>query len=199
MDIGGALVVLLLGLPVLGLVAGLVYVDAGRPVLFRQRRAGRGAREFRLLKFRSMRPNQIPVNDLGQLGGTHPLITASGRWIRRFKLDELPQLVNVLRGDMSLVGPRPTVPEQVAAYDEFQRRRLLLRPGLTGWAQVNGNVRLDWSERIALDVWYVDHWSLWLDVRILLKTLRVVVAGERRNARALAQAQAHAHGTDWSR
>jgi lipopolysaccharide/colanic/teichoic acid biosynthesis glycosyltransferase len=104
--------------------------------------------------------------------------------------------MNVLRGDMSLVGPRPTVPEQVAEYGAFERRRLLVRPGLSGWAQVNGNVRLTWQERIALDVWYVDHWSLALDGAILFKTLAVVLLGEHPNPRALREALAYADDSD---
>src|SRR4026209_535555 len=105
--------------------------------------------------------------------------------MRRLKVAELPQLINVLRGDMSLVGPRPTIQSQVEQYDSFQARRLLVRPGMTGWAQVNGNVSLEWSERILLDVWYVDHASMKLDLLILWKTLSVILFGERPNRRNL--------------
>jgi lipopolysaccharide/colanic/teichoic acid biosynthesis glycosyltransferase len=102
-------------------------------------------------------------------------VTPIGRLLRKTSLDELPELVNVLKGDMSLVGPRPTLPEQVAAYDIFQHRRLEVRPGITGWAQVNGRNSISWTERIKLDVWYVDHWTPWLDIRILLMTIGQVL------------------------
>lgn len=102
-------------------------------------------------------------------------ITRVGRFLRNFGLDELPQLINVLKGEMSLIGPRPTFPYQAELYDEFQKRRLEVKPGLTGWALVHGRNRLPWKERIILDVWYVDHWSLWLDLKILLKTAWIVL------------------------
>ena len=190
--VAGLLLVLLL--PVLAVAAGLILLEDGPPVLYRQSRAGRGGAPFRLLKLRSMRVNELPVSVVGQVRGGHGMVTRVGRVLRRLKLDETPQLVNVLRGEMSVVGPRPTVPEQVAAYDEFQRRRLRVRPGMTGWAQVNGNVELSWDERILLDVWYVDHPSLLLDLKILLRTAWVVAAGERRDTRALEIARAYADG-----
>jgi lipopolysaccharide/colanic/teichoic acid biosynthesis glycosyltransferase len=195
LDVAVAAAGLLLLAPVMLLAAALVAFEDGRPVLYRQRRVGREARRFELLKFRSMRVNDVPVEALGQPSDAHPLLLRSGRALRRLKVDELPQLLNVLRGEMSLVGPRPTIPEQVERYGPFERRRLLVRPGLTGWAQVNGNTLLSWPERIVLDVWYVDHWSLFLDMRILLKTMAVVLLGERRNDVAVKQALAHADGT----
>ena len=195
LDLAVAGSVLLLSLPLMAVVALLILLEDGRPVLYAQRRAGRGGRAFALLKFRSMRVNDLDVEAPGPTGDRHPLVTRTGRLIRRFKVDELLQLLNVLRGEMSLVGPRPTIPEQVARYGDFERRRLLVPPGLTGWAQVNGNTRLTWPERIVLDVWYVDHWSLWLDLRILAKTASVVLLGERPNAPALHRASAHADGS----
>jgi lipopolysaccharide/colanic/teichoic acid biosynthesis glycosyltransferase len=105
-------------------------------------------------------------------------ITRAGKFLRTWSLDELPQLINVLRGDMSIVGPRPTLPYQVELYNDFQRRRLLVKPGITGWAQVNGRNAISWEQRIKLDVWYVENWSLWLDVKILLKTVTVVIRKE---------------------
>jgi lipopolysaccharide/colanic/teichoic acid biosynthesis glycosyltransferase len=183
---------LLVTCPVQALAALVIWLRDGRPILFRQQRAGLGGGPFALLKFRSMRVTATPAELLGQVGIDHALVTATGRLLRRWKIDELPQLLNILRGDMSFVGPRPTLVEQVAAYDELGRRRLLVRPGLTGWAQVNGNVALTWPERILLDVWYVDHWSLGLDARILLRTIGVVARGERPDIEALEEARAHA-------
>ncbi len=182
--------VLIVTAPLLAVVALVNFVE-GRQVIYRQRRVGLECREFELLKFRSMRVNDVPVEEMGQVDEGHPMVTPLGRLLRRYKIDELPQLINVLKGDMSLVGPRPTVPEQVELYDAFERRRQLVKPGVTGWAQVNGGTRFTWSERIALDVWYVDHWTLWLDVGILVKTGSVVVWGERPNQGMLRAALAH--------
>lgn len=171
-----------------------ILIEDGRPVLFTQTRVGRGGRPFTVYKFRSMAANDLAPG-AQQVGIDHPLVTRTGRVIRRLKIDELPQLVNVVAGHMSLVGPRPALPEQAAAYDDFQRTRLRVRPGLTGWAQVNGNVALTWPERILLDVWYVDHWSLRLDAAILLRTLEVILRGEHRSDETLAEARRHALGT----
>ena len=192
LDIVGAGSLLLVTGPIQALAALAVLVDAGRPAFFRQPRAGRDGRPFEILKLRTMRRSDVPPDELGQVGTGHPLVTRTGRVLRRYKVDELPQLLSVLKGDMSLVGPRPTLPEQVARYDEFERRRLAVPPGITGWAQVNGNTELSWSERILLDVWYVDHWSLALDTKILARTLAVVLGGERADATALDTARAHA-------
>lgn len=193
-DVVGGALALVLALPVLAVASALVLFEDGRPVIYRQRRAGLGARDFVLLKLRSMRADAPPAEALGQVDGRHPMVTRVGRVLRRSKVDELPQLINVLCGDMSLIGPRPVLRSLADGFDDFARRRLRVRPGLTGWAQVNGNVNLSWQERIALDVWYVDHWSLRLDATILIKTLGVVLRGERRNERALREALAHADG-----
>ena len=170
-DVTLAALLLVFGLPVLMLVAVLIVAESGRPVLFKQTRIGRGGIRFEILKFRTLRAG---AHDPG-----NPLycVTRFGRVLRRWGLDELPQLWNVLRGQMSLVGPRPTLPEQVAAYGAFERRRLAVRPGLTGWAQIPGRNALDWPARIRLDLWYVDHMSFWLDVRILLRTPKILWTG----------------------
>jgi lipopolysaccharide/colanic/teichoic acid biosynthesis glycosyltransferase len=144
-----------------------------------------------------MRSNNLPLDEVTEIREGHPLVTPVGRWIRRFKIDELPQLLNVLRGEMALIGPRPAVPEHIEKYNSFQRRRLNVRPGMTGWAQVNGGIELTWPERIMLDVWYVDQRSLWMDVRILRRTAAVVFFGEQRNSRTLQEAIAHAQDANF--
>lgn len=191
-DVVVSAVALLALSPIFAIVALVVAIEDGRPVLFRQIRAGQQATGFKMIKFRSMRNHHTPVLEMGPVRYEHPLVTKTGRPMRRLRIDELPQLVNVLRGEMSLVGPRPALPEQAARYDEFERRRLEIRPGLTGWAQVNGNDELTWPERILLDIWYIDHWSLSLDLRILVRTAAVVVRGEHRNPQTMQQARVHA-------
>lgn len=187
--------VLVLTLPVQALAGLVVLLDDGRPVLYRQQRAGRDGLPFQLRKFRTMKSNSTPPTEMGQVGADHPLVTRSGRVLRRLKIDELPQLLSVLSGHMSLVGPRPALAEQAERYDEHERRRLVVPPGMTGWAQVNGNTALDWSDRILLDIWYVDHWSLWLDLVILMRTIAVLIHGERPDLAALARAHEHATAT----
>lgn len=163
--------------PVLAGIWIWVRRDAGKPVFISQLRAGKDGASFRLLKVRTMIPNAVEVGQ--ELGITDdpfgvvpedPRITKSGRVLRRTGLDELPQLVNILRGEMSLVGPRPDLVEQAAHYTEADRRRLALRPGLTGWSQTHGREEIGWPERIEQDLWYIDHWSLWLDLKIVLLT-----------------------------
>jgi lipopolysaccharide/colanic/teichoic acid biosynthesis glycosyltransferase len=158
--------------PALAAVGALVRWKMGSPVLFRQQRPGRGGRPIQILKFRTMLdavdPSGRPLPDAERL-------TALGRFLRATSLDELPQLWNVLRGDLSLVGPRPLLMQYLARYSTEQARRHDVLPGITGWAQVNGRNAISWDQKFALDVWYVDHWSLMLDVRILaLTALRVV-------------------------
>lgn len=152
--------------PVLLAVALAVRADLGGPVLFRQRRPGRFGEPFVLLKFRTMRAGE-------EADGLR--LTRLGRWLRASSLDELPELWNVLCGAMSLVGPRPLLVRYLARYDDVQARRHAVRPGITGWAQVNGRNAVGWEERLAMDVWYVDHRSLALDARILWRTLATVV------------------------
>ena len=194
-DLGSALVALILLSPLLLLSAVFVYLEDRGPILFTQERVGQGGRSFRVFKFRSMQVNSTPVEEMGQVREDHPMVTRTGRVLRRLKIDELPQLLNVLRGDMSLVGPRPTIREQVERYDAYERRRLSAFPGVTGWAQINGNTRLEWSERILLDVWYVEHWSFWLDMKILVQTIQVILRGEQRNEAALLEAMRYADST----
>jgi lipopolysaccharide/colanic/teichoic acid biosynthesis glycosyltransferase len=164
-DVVAASVGLLLMAPLLLLAAGVVRLSLGPPVLFRQLRIGLDGRPFTILKFRTMRPERFPgESDTDRL----PLV---GRLLRAASLDELPQLVNILTGDMSLIGPRPTLPEQVQHYTSRQHGRHAVRPGLTGWAQVNGRNSLSWPERIELDLWYIDHRSTSLDLRIVGRTM----------------------------
>jgi lipopolysaccharide/colanic/teichoic acid biosynthesis glycosyltransferase len=157
--------------PLLLLLAVVVGVSSGFPVFFLQERVGFRGRLFRIIKFRTMTRNAEQQTKGQWITAGNPYVTPVGRFLRRTSLDEVPELVNVLKGDMSLVGPRPTVPNQVTRYDAFQRRRLEVRPGITGWAQVNGRNSISWTERIKLDVWYIDHWTPWLDIRILLMTI----------------------------
>lgn len=165
LDIVSALLLLLVGAPFLLLIAVAIAVTMGRPVLFRQVRPGRGEVPFTLLKFRTM-----SVDDTGTRSDRERL-TRLGRWLRLTSLDELPSLVNVLHGDMSLVGPRPLLVRYLPYYNEHERTRHSVRPGLTGWAQIHGRNRVAWDDRLALDVWYVEHQSLHLDLRILVRTI----------------------------
>jgi lipopolysaccharide/colanic/teichoic acid biosynthesis glycosyltransferase len=139
-------------------------------VLYRQARVGRGGADFELLKLRTMVVGAETMGAGFAVDQGDSRITRVGRVLRRLSLDELPQLWNVVRGDMSVIGPRPTLRYQVERYDERQRRRLEVKPGITGWAQIHGRASLPWPERIELDVWYVDHRSAWLDVKILART-----------------------------
>jgi len=168
----------LLFAPVLLAVALAVRLDSPGPVLFRQRRAGRGGRPFELLKFRTMTDRPRAVD--GEVLANHPELTGVGRLLRRFKIDEMPQLLNVLAGEMSLVGPRPGLVEQIADYDEFGHQRLLVRPGLTGLAQIRGNIHLPWPERWRHDAEYVDTLSFVGDLVILVRTVAVILLGEER-------------------
>jgi lipopolysaccharide/colanic/teichoic acid biosynthesis glycosyltransferase len=157
--------------PLIGAIAVWILLESGRPVLFRQRRVGTGDREFEMHKFRTMVPGPNPSDDPHGHLPDDPRITRCGRFLRDTSLDELPQLLDVLRGDMSLVGPRADIVEQVANYEPHERRRLAVRPGITGWAQVNGRDAIPWERRFELDLWYIEHWSLLLDLRIVLMTV----------------------------
>jgi lipopolysaccharide/colanic/teichoic acid biosynthesis glycosyltransferase len=152
-------------LPVMLIVAAVIRITLGAPVLFRQQRSGLHGDEFSIVKFRTMRPETYP----GEPDADRS--SRLGAALRATSLDELPQLWNVLRGDMGLIGPRPTLPEQVIHYSARQRGRLAVRPGLTGWAQVNGRNSISWPERIELDLWYVEHRSLSVDARIVARTI----------------------------
>jgi len=192
MDLIGAAICLVLVSPILAATTIAIWIRDGRPIFFRQQRIGRFGRPFTVFKFRSMRINNLPLDDVSEIRKGHPLVTGVGNFIRRYKIDELPQLFNVLIGDMSLIGPRPTIIEQVMHYSAFQWRRLEVRPGLTGWGQVNGGIDISWPDRIMLDVWYVDHQSFWLDVQIYLRTIQVVLLGERSDELRLEQARTYA-------
>jgi len=171
-------VALVLLSPVLAVVALLVRAKLGSPVIFRQQRPGKGGRIFTVYKFRTMRDATPGVTGADAVASDSERVTPFGKLLRSTSLDELPELVNVLRGDMSVVGPRPLLPEYLDRYNEEQARRHEVRPGITGWAQVNGRNAVSWNERFKMDVWYVDHRSFALDARILFKTVSAVVSRE---------------------
>jgi lipopolysaccharide/colanic/teichoic acid biosynthesis glycosyltransferase len=176
LDRVGAAVALLLLSPLFAAIVVWIWFDDGRPALIAQERAGRDGKPFRMLKFRTMVVDAIEVGkrlgleDPWGLLPDDPRITRTGRFLRRTSLDELPQLINVLKGEMSIVGPRPDLVEQVANYSERDRRRLVVRPGITGWSQVQGREEIGWPERFVQDAWYIDHWSLLLDTKIVVAT-----------------------------
>jgi lipopolysaccharide/colanic/teichoic acid biosynthesis glycosyltransferase len=177
LDIPIAALALLLLSPVLLAAAVAIKLGSRGPVIYRQRRVGLNGEEFELLKLRTMVEGSDPVGIGTAIARDDPRVTAAGRWLRRTSLDEIPNLVNVLRGEMAIIGPRPTIPAQVKDYTPQQRRRHEVRPGLTGWAQVQGRAGIPWEERIELDVEYVDHRSFALDLRILAKTTWLLVTG----------------------
>jgi len=174
MDIAVAAAALVPAAPVFGLLVLAIRLDSRGPAVFRQERAGRGMRPFRLCKFRTMRTDVDPFGESPR-GGEDPRLTRLGRWLRETSLDELPQLWNVLVGDMSLVGPRPLYMSQAQAFDERQRRRLEVRPGVTGLAQIQGRGALPHEEKLEIDVQYVEQASLALDLRILWRTVTGLV------------------------
>jgi lipopolysaccharide/colanic/teichoic acid biosynthesis glycosyltransferase len=176
---GGALVC---ASPLLGLAALAVKLGDGGPILFRQTRVGKDGMDFELLKLRTMVVGAETKGAGYAVDQGDSRITRAGRVLRKLSLDELPQLWNVIRGEMSLIGPRPTLRYQVDRYDDRQRRRLDVKPGITGWAQVHGRATLPWAERIELDVWYVEHRSPALDVKILAKTPAALLGGTYRGA-----------------
>lgn len=187
-EAGVSVVVLLLLTPLLLIIGVAIWMTDGGPVFYRQIRAGHHGRSFTMYKFRTMKQhNQGKESQLTD-AEAEALITAVGGLMRRTKLDELPQLINVIRGEMAWVGPRPTLPSQVAEYSEFQWRRLEVRPGMTGWAQVNGGTEVSWEDRIRMEVWYVEHRTLLLDLTILMRTPLVMLLGNRPNPAAIEQA-----------
>lgn len=173
-----AFVLLCLLGPVMLAIAGAILLESGRPALFFQTRIGRDGEPFTVYKFRTMVQGAVHKGLGTTVAAADDRITRVGAFLRSWSLDEFPQILNVLKGEMSLVGPRPTLDYQVARYTPFQRRRLEMKPGITGWAQVNGRNALPWDRRIELDVWYVDHFSLRLDARILARTIGVFVRRE---------------------
>jgi lipopolysaccharide/colanic/teichoic acid biosynthesis glycosyltransferase len=179
-DVVGAGIGLALASPLIGLAALAIKLGDGGPVFYCQRRVGLNGEQFDLVKLRTMIPGAEAQGAGWAVDYADPRITRAGRVLRRLSLDELPQLWNVLHGEMSLVGPRPTLAYQVQQYTERQRRRLDVKPGLTGWAQVNGRARLLWTDRIELDLWYVENRSAWLDLKIIARTPRVLFSGTYR-------------------
>ena len=175
LDLGVAVLASIIAAPILGLMALLVRVKVGAPILFRQTRPGWHGKPFTLYKFRTMTNAR---DARGNLLPDAERLTRFGRFLRATSLDELPELFNVLRGEMSLVGPRPLLMQYLDRYTPEQARRHEAKPGLTGWAQVNGRNALTWEQKFALDVWYVDHQSLWLDARIIATTIWKVLTRE---------------------
>jgi len=178
LDILLSLCAIILLAPLMALIALAIKFDDGGPVLYVQNRAGKDGKIFRCYKFRTMVVGAERIGLGLQVSRDDPRITRIGKILRHWRLDEIPQFFNVLKGEMSVVGPRPTVPSQVARYTPYQRRRLEMKPGMAGWAFVNGNNAIPWKKRIELDIWYIDHWSLWLDFIILLKAVKVVLKRE---------------------
>jgi lipopolysaccharide/colanic/teichoic acid biosynthesis glycosyltransferase len=176
-DIALAALALALLSPVLLLAAVAIKLGGGGPIFYRQRRVGRDGEEFEMLKLRTMVEGSDPVGVGTVVTRDDPRVTGAGRILRRTSLDEIPNLVNVLRGEMAIVGPRPTILAQVVDYTPRQHRRHQVRPGITGWAQVQGRAGIPWEERIELDVWYVEHRNAVLDARILIKTTWLLVTG----------------------
>jgi lipopolysaccharide/colanic/teichoic acid biosynthesis glycosyltransferase len=177
-DFAVASMALVVAAPVAALIALAIRLEGGGPAIYRQRRVGKDGAEFDLFKFRTMVSGSDPVGIGTAVADDDPRVTRVGRLLRRLSLDELPNLLNVLRGEMAIVGPRPTIPAQVELYTPRQRRRLEVKPGLTGWAQVSGRTAIDWGERIELDVWYVENRSAALDARILARTARLLLTGQ---------------------
>jgi lipopolysaccharide/colanic/teichoic acid biosynthesis glycosyltransferase len=164
--------------PFLLLAMLVIRLDSRGPAIYRQKRIGLDGTEFELYKLRTMVQGADPVGIGTAVPADDPRVTRVGHLLRRFSLDELPNLVNVLRGEMGIVGPRPTIPAQVELYTADQRRRLEVKPGITGWAQINGRIGIPWEERIELDVWYVENRTPRLDLKILTRTARLLVTGQ---------------------
>lgn len=171
--------------PLMVVIALAIWCKMGRPIIYRQMRPGLHGRPFVLYKFRTM-TNAVDAN--GQLLPDEQRLTRLGRWLRTTSLDELPELWNVLKGDMSIVGPRPLLMEYLDRYTPEQARRHEVKPGITGWAQINGRNRLSWEEKFRFDIWYVDNWTVWLDVKIMLLTIIKVLRREGINASGYATA-----------
>src|ERR671919_2241250 len=176
-DLVIATIGLVLVSPLLAAIAIAIKLESRGPVFYRQRRVGKGGEVFEMFKLRTMRRGADPIGVGTAVTADDPRVTRVGRLLRRYSLDELPHLLNVLRGEMRIVGPRATLPAQVELYTPRQHRRLDLRPGVTGWAQIHGRAGIPWEERIELDVWYVEHRSFWLDLRILARTPKALLGG----------------------
>ena len=179
-DFSGALIGLVCLSPLIALISVVIKLDDPQaPIFFTDIYMCQSQRRYKMFKFRTMVPHEIDYVDRPEVNSGNPLITKTGKFLRRTKLDELPQLMNVLLGQMSFVGPRPMDPVRFVHSTEFQRQRLLVKPGITGLAQVSGNIHWNWDTRMELDVWYIAHWSLWLDFKILFMTIPVLLFGER--------------------
>ncbi len=177
-DLVVAAAALVLTSPILAVAIAAIRLESKGHPIYRQRRVGRHGEPFDMVKLRTMVAGAEAIGSGLAVNEGDPRITRVGAVLRRFSIDELPNLVNVLTGEMAIIGPRPTVPVQVAQYTERQRRRLSVRPGITGWAQVNGRAKLPWDERIELDLWYVEHRSWRLDLQILARTAAIVLGGQ---------------------
>lgn len=176
-DVAVSATILVLASPILLIAIVWIRLETPGHPIYRQRRSGLDGHEFDVIKLRTMVSGAEFIGAGLAVDAGDARITKAGAFLRKTSIDELPNLINVLRGEMSLIGPRPTLPKQVAAYTERQRGRLSIKPGLTGWAQVNGRASLPWSERIELDLWYIEHRSLALDARIVAKTVKVLLNG----------------------
>ncbi len=161
-------------LPIFVIIGILIKIDSRGPVFFIQERAGKDGEIFKAYKLRTMVDNAVEMGLGYEIARDDSRITRVGKYLR-WGIDELPQLINVFKGEISLVGPRPALPHQVEKYSKQERRRLEVKPGITGWALINGRNKLSWPARIKLDIWYIDHWSLWVDLKILFKTVWVVI------------------------
>jgi sugar transferase EpsL len=174
-DIVFPIIILILFLPIILIIIIVILLDSGFPIFFKQQRPGLNEKSFLLLKFRTMIDT---YNDNGELLPDEERITSFGRWLRKFSLDELPQFINVLKGDMSIIGPRPLLMEYLPLYNKKQKKRHCVKPGITGWAQVNGRNAVSWEQKFNLDIWYVENWTLILDLKIILLTLIKVLKRE---------------------
>ena len=171
---------LIIFLPILLLIYLLVLIKIGRPVFFIQQRPGINGIPFNIIKFRTMNNK---VDNKNKLLSDMDRLSKFGTWLRSYSLDELPELLNVFKGDMSLVGPRPLLMEYLNLYSKTQSRRMEMKPGITGWAQINGRNDISWEDKFSLDIWYIDNWSLWLDIKILLITIMKVIGRSGINAK----------------
>ena len=174
MDVVASGIGLIILFPIFVIIGMLVKLDSKGPVFFVQERAGKDGKIFRAFKLRTMVDRAVEMGLGYEVAKDDNRITRVGKYLR-WGIDELPQLINVFKGDMSIVGPRPALPHQVDKYSKREKWRLEVKPGITGWALINGRNKLSWPERIKLDIWYIDHWSLWLDLKILFKTVWVVI------------------------
>ena len=175
MDISGALLALVLFSPLMLWASVMIHRTMGAPVLFRQVRPGLNQQPFHILKFRTMR-NAVDAS--GNPLSEAERLTGFGAFMRQWSIDELPQFINILKGEMSFVGPRPLLYDFFPFYTTTEMRRHEVKPGVTGWAQIHGRNHLDWDTKLAMDVWYVDHWNIWLDLKIILRTVRLVLKRE---------------------